>query len=285
MARAGGYPSRQRKELVFGSTVLPLASSCATGAILNNVAGTISGTVGSVQGSALLWHAASTAFLDSSRAWAIGVTRTTGFLLANTTVAANNAQQRSPSAVLSGQGWETNVGTSKAVDFSIGVLPVQGAALPTGTLLISSSVNAAAYSTAVSITTGKVIQVDPDGVGPATITGGEADSATAVGVILDTTSSITNAAALLVSVRTAGVQKLKVTPTGLLVANGGLSAAGDPGVGVSTEMRFTNTVIAASTNTGLLTNFPALYTVNAAKYVKVWTPDGVAGIIAVWPLT
>lgn len=275
----------QSNELYFGVTRYPLASSLATGAILNNLAGTISGTVGSVQGSALLWHAASTAFLDSSRAWAIGVTRTNSLVHANTTAAALGAQQRSPATMWSGRGWETNVGSSKAVDFAIDVLPVQGAALPTGSLLIASSVNGAAYTTAVSITSGKVLCVDPDGVGPASITGGEADSATAVGVILDSTNALSTAGSLILSVRTGGVQKLKITPTGLLVANGGLSAAGDPGAGVATEMRITNTSVAVHDHIGLLTNFPAGYTVDAAKYIKVWTPDGVAGIIAVWPLT
>jgi hypothetical protein len=240
--------------------------------------------VGSVQGSALLWHAASTAFLDSSRAWAIGTTRTNGLVLASTTAAANGAQQRSPATVWSGRGWETNVGSSKAVDFAVDVLPVQGAALPTGSLIIASSVNAAAYTTAVSITSGKVLWVDPDGVGPATITGGEADGATAIGVILDSTNALSTTGALCLSIRNGGVEKARVTLTGLVIGMGGLAAGGDPGAGLSTYFRLTNTAIDAAGNTGLLTNFPNGYTVNAAKYMKVWTPDGAAGIVAVWPI-
>jgi len=275
----------QAGESYFGTTRYPHAASLATGAILNNLAGTISGTIGSVQGSALLWHAASTAFLDSSRAAAIGTTRTNGLTIANTTAAANGAQQRSLAAMFSSRGWSTDSSASRAVDFAIDVLPVQGAAAPTGSLLFASSVNGAAYATGMALTSGKILQIDPNGVGPATITGGEADSATAVGVILDSTNALSTAGSLILSLRTGGVQKLKVTPTGLLVANGGVSAAGDPGAGVSGEFRLTNTAIAASTNTGLLTNFPDGYTANAAKYAKVWTADGVAGIIAIWPIT
>lgn len=275
----------QSNELYFGTTRYPLASSLATGAILNNLAGTLSGTIGSVQGSALLWHAASTAFLDSSRAWAIGTTRTNSLVHANTTAAAAGAQQRSPATMWSGRGWSTDSSASRAVDFAIDVLPVQGAAAPTGSLLFASSVNAAAYVTGMSLSTGGVLTIAPDGSGSPTLTSSDADGAAAIGLIVDSTAAFANAASLILSLRNGGVQKAKVTYAGLVWGGGGLSAAGDPGAGVATETRISNVAVTAGANTGALTNFPNGYTVNAAKYVKVWTPDGVQGIIAVWPLT
>ena len=79
----------------------------------------------------------------------LGVTQTTssGLALVNTTAAAAGAQQISPAIRWSGLGWKTDAtAASQAVDFRSYVVPVQGAANPTGYLSFGSSVNGAAYS-------------------------------------------------------------------------------------------------------------------------------------------
>lgn len=79
---------------------------------------------------------------------ALGVTQAdgAGLWLANTTAAAAGAQQISPSLVLEGQGWKTNAtAASQSVKWKADVLPVQGAANPTATLQIASSINGGAY--------------------------------------------------------------------------------------------------------------------------------------------
>lgn len=79
----------------------------------------------------------------------LGVTQTDGAGLhfRNTTAAAAGAQQISPSIVLEGQGWKTNAtANSQSVKFSMDVLPIQGAANPTGTFYLRSSINGAAYT-------------------------------------------------------------------------------------------------------------------------------------------
>src|SRR3989344_3005549 len=80
---------------------------------------------------------------------ALGVTQTTssGLALVNTTAAAAGAQQISPALRWSGFGWKTDAtAASQAVDFRSYVVPVQGAANPTGYLAFESSVNGGAYS-------------------------------------------------------------------------------------------------------------------------------------------
>src|SRR3989338_10616627 len=80
---------------------------------------------------------------------ALGVTQTTssGLALVNTTAAAVGAQQISPAIRWSGLGWKTDaVAASQAVDFRSFVVPVEGAAAPTGYLSFGSSINGAAYS-------------------------------------------------------------------------------------------------------------------------------------------
>lgn len=78
----------------------------------------------------------------------LGVTQTigAGIWLANTTAAAPANQQLSPSIVWEGQGWRTNAtAESQSVKFIADVLPVQGAANPTGSLRFKASINNAAF--------------------------------------------------------------------------------------------------------------------------------------------
>lgn len=77
---------------------------------------------------------------------ALGTTQTDGYgiLLQNTTAAANNAQQITPSVVFEGRGWETTGSSSQAIKFAMWGTPVQGTTAG-GTWGIYSSVNASAY--------------------------------------------------------------------------------------------------------------------------------------------
>lgn len=85
---------------------------------------------------------------------ALGTTTGTGVLLTNTTAAAVGAQQVSPACIQSGNGWKTDsTAASQAVSFQSYVLPVQGAAAPTGTWLLQSSINAGSYTTRLSVDT------------------------------------------------------------------------------------------------------------------------------------
>src|SRR3990167_742703 len=76
----------------------------------------------------------STGPISESDALALGTTPTMGMAVENTTAAAAGAQQISTSFDWVGQGWKTNAtAASQEVRFRADVLPVQGAAAPTGT--------------------------------------------------------------------------------------------------------------------------------------------------------
>jgi len=86
----------------------------------------------------------------------LGVTQTnaSGIMIENSTAAAAGAQQISPRLMFRGSGWKTNAtAASQTVDFSLDVLPVQGAAAPTGTLQIASSIAGGAYTNRLTIDT------------------------------------------------------------------------------------------------------------------------------------
>lgn len=75
----------------------------------------------------------------------LGATRNNGLSLINSTAAAAGAQQASPALSFKAFGWKTNAtAASQAVDFHAWLLPVQGAANPTGLLKFTSSVNGGA---------------------------------------------------------------------------------------------------------------------------------------------
>lgn len=89
---------------------------------------------------------------------ALGTTPSGGWLIQNTTDAAAGAQQVSPPLILSGEGWKTDAtAASQVVSFRMHVLPAQGAANPTGSLYIQSSINGGAYGGLVEITSGGVL--------------------------------------------------------------------------------------------------------------------------------
>ena len=85
---------------------------------------------------------------------ALGVTQSTtrGLILENSTAAAAGAQQYSPAIRWRGFGWKTDAtASSQAVDFRSFVVPVQGAAAPTGSLRFEAAINAGSYSEVFSI--------------------------------------------------------------------------------------------------------------------------------------
>lgn len=69
------------------------------------------------------------------------------FVLTNTTVASSGNQMYSPAIHWTGQGWKTTAtAASQSVDFKSYVIPVQGAANPTGVLVFDYSINGAGYA-------------------------------------------------------------------------------------------------------------------------------------------
>lgn len=74
-------------------------------------------------------------------------TDTSGILLANTTAAANGAQQISPAIRWRGNGWKTNAtAASQTVDFRSYVYTYQGTSAPNGMWFLDASVNGGAYT-------------------------------------------------------------------------------------------------------------------------------------------
>lgn len=80
-----------------------------------------------------------------------------GFALLNPTLAKAATQQLSPGLILGGQGFCTTTPFhSQDVRFRMDVLPVQGSA-PTGTFQLASSINGAAYSNLLTVTSAGVV--------------------------------------------------------------------------------------------------------------------------------
>lgn len=98
-----------------------------------------------------------------------GVGEEVALRMANTTPATAGAQKHSPMAVLEGRGWETDVGSSQMVKFAQQVVPVQGAANPSGELVFKASienVSAGAYADVAALVWDGVSGqlVSPDGL-------------------------------------------------------------------------------------------------------------------------
>lgn len=85
----------------------------------------------------------------------IGTAQTAGWTVQNTTAAAAGAQQFSPMVVLTGYGWKTNAtAASQEVDFALQTQPVQGAANPTGNLILYNQVNGGGWNTLLTVPSG-----------------------------------------------------------------------------------------------------------------------------------
>jgi len=83
-----------------------------------------------------------------------------GILLYNSTAAAAGAQQISPAIRWRGQGWKTNsTAASQQVSFRAWVLPAQGAANPYGIWKLQASINEAAYSDVLTVSSAGLASV------------------------------------------------------------------------------------------------------------------------------
>lgn len=92
----------------------------------------------------------------------LGTTPADSLLIDNTTAAAAGAQQISPSIHWSGRGWKTDAtAESRPVDIQAYLVPVQGAANPTGYLTFQASVNGGAY--------GEILRVGTTATGGGTV--------------------------------------------------------------------------------------------------------------------
>ena len=84
----------------------------------------------------------------------LGTTAGLGLAALNGTAAAAGAQQISPYVQWRGNGWKTDAtAASRTVDFFADVLPVEGAAAPTGNWRLGYSINGAATTSALTIST------------------------------------------------------------------------------------------------------------------------------------
>ena len=101
--------------------------------------------------------------LNTISSTSLGTTQvdTKGLLLQNTTAAAVNAQQISPSIHWKANGWKTNsTAGSQSIDMRAYLLPVQGTANPTSQWKLQTSVNGGAYTDCFRVNTGSSGQVD-----------------------------------------------------------------------------------------------------------------------------
>ncbi len=141
-----------------GHTTLTLTSSDSSISITGN---SVTNTIDLKIGSTL-----STSFVDIL-ALALGTTQVAnkGLLLENTTAAAAGAQQISPAIAWKGRGWKTNATAgSQSVDFREYLLPVQGTANPTGSLIWQSAVNAGSFTTRMILNSNNGFSVPGSGL-------------------------------------------------------------------------------------------------------------------------
>ena len=97
--------------------------------------------------------ATSTNTIDFQAA-SLGATASDVITFSNPTAAAAGAQQWSPFTRWRARGWKTAAtAASQTVDFDAGVVPVQGAAAPTGDWYLRYSVNGGAYAVAMQVNT------------------------------------------------------------------------------------------------------------------------------------
>ena len=139
---------------VGGGTVITFSNSGTEQVRINNglaVGSTYVGTVppagGAIQGNVGIGTTTPSSKLDVTTA-GLGTTQTTssGLALVNTTAAAAGFTADLPALRWSGFGWKTDVtAASPSRGLPLYVVPVQGAAAPTGYLAFESSVNGAAY--------------------------------------------------------------------------------------------------------------------------------------------
>ena len=81
---------------------------------------------------------------------ALGATSVAGVTQANSTAAANNAQQYSPVILWEGQAWNPTAGASQPVQFNMGVQPMQGNPV-LANLIVQSRMNSGSWVTALTL--------------------------------------------------------------------------------------------------------------------------------------
>jgi hypothetical protein len=198
------------------------------------------------------------------KANSLGVTpnNTTGTVaLVNSTAAALGAQQISPALRWSGKGWGTTGSTSQAADFRAYILPVQGAAQPSGELLFESAFGSSSYQRAFSVgdptaaAGGISASVYGNGTqGQMRIYAGQASSFNQLGISVTVGTSTLDGASNAVAISTNSTQRLTVFPTTGFVGIG--TAAFTPTSKV--EVRTNSLGVTQTTDSGLaLTNTTA----------------------------
>ena len=126
----------------------------------------------------------------------LGSTTTThasGLYMQNTTAAANNAQQLSPSLVLASNGWGTTAGTSQPMKFRLISLPQQST-VPSAQLLFQSSSSNGPWTTRASISASSLLSSSGALSASTTITAGTNITATNGNLSLNTAGNKINIA-------------------------------------------------------------------------------------------
>jgi len=215
----------------------------------------------------------------------IGTTQTDGLVIQNTTAAAAGAQQRSSRLRFTGQGWKTAATAgSQTVDFTIDLLPVQGSANPSSTLVFSSQINGGGYTSKATLTSdGDFTATGNLGASSGTITAtntwtvNSAQNRVASGVLIGFSSSATNAAVIDAGFgrNAANIVEVNNGTAGQwasLKAGVRDSATNTTSVGLTIGHQSTGTP-AASFGIGLLFNLNSDTTAdqNAAQIETIWT--------------
>ncbi|HEY4874051.1 MAG TPA: hypothetical protein VIH86_00635, partial [Puia sp.] len=119
---------------------------------------TISPTTGAVISSLNVGHTNTWSIVQNYLLTSLGATTADSLLIENTTSATNGTQQVTPAIHFKGGGFATTPAASQSVDFRQFVLPVQGAANPTGLFHIQSSINGAAFADILTLdNTGHIV--------------------------------------------------------------------------------------------------------------------------------
>lgn len=186
---------------------------------------TISPTTGAVVASLNLANPNIFTAVQTVNKTALGVTTVDGLLLENTTAAAVNVQQMSPSIHWSGFGWATGAGASQPVDFRANLLPAQASNV-FSTWQLQSSLNGAAYANVLTVSNGGVVTATSF---TGTVNGALATSSTlntsGFGATNSTSSTVTSAAALFAGATTVNFR---------LISNGTANAGPAAGTSYST---------------------------------------------------
>lgn len=128
-----GFSDNAAPDFFTGTTSVGLHRHAAGVVRVNN--GTTSG------------YGAIVASIYTSTQNGIGTATTDGIVLENTTAAAVGAQQISPRLRFSARGWKTTAtAASQSLDIKCELVPVQGSANPTSSLIWYESINGAAYT-------------------------------------------------------------------------------------------------------------------------------------------